>query len=124
MSLNYPRGAVSLSLTASEGVSEFLPDPGSGSPFLAGTDLVSESNTAVIGIHWRALRNLRIRLDARLEDRTFTTIGNESILSLHPEIEYGIGAWRFSAGYTRYERTNGTTLADDTVLLRISRRFY
>lgn len=121
-SLSHPRGGVSLSLSTSEGVSDFLPDPGSGSPFLPGTDLVNERDVASAGLHWRILRRLRARVQARVERRRFTTIGREDILSLHPEIEYRLGSWSLTAGYSRYERENATTFENATWLLRVTRR--
>lgn len=123
-SLAYQDGGVSLTLSTAEGTSDFLPDPTASSPFLPGTDLVSRADVAAASGHWRILKNLRFRMQARLENRDFTTIGRENILSYHPRIEYDFHTWQFSAGYSHYERRNGTEFTDDTLMLKISKRFF
>lgn len=123
-SLTHPLGGVTLSLSSSRGVSDFLPDPASVSPFLPGTDLVSEARIASIGGHWRPLPPLRVLFQARSESRDFTTIGHESIFSMHPEVQYTFNDWTFSAGYARYDRRNQTTFESSTWLLRATRRFF
>jgi hypothetical protein len=123
-SLNHPLGGVSLTLSSRNGVSDFFPDPSSSSPFLPGTDLVSKSDVVVAGTHWRLWRSLRLHMQLRFEDRQFTTIGKEQILSYHPRVDYDIHSWRFSAGYSHYERMNGTEFSDDTWLVKVTRRFF
>lgn len=123
-SLNHPAGGFNASYRSSEGISEFFPDPTSGSIFLQGTDLVSESQRASLGAHWRLSPYLRMRLSALLDDREFTTIGKERILSYHPEIQYDRSTWRIAAGFSHYERTDSIDFLDDTWRLRITKLFY
>ena len=122
--LTHPVGGVTLSLSSSRGVSDFLPDPGSVSPFLPGTDLVSEAKIASIAGHWRPLPALRVLFQARNESRYFTTIGHEHIFSMHPQVQYTFNDWTFSAGYARYDRQNQTTFGSSTWLLKATRRFF
>ncbi len=122
--LTHPAGGVTLSLSSSRGVSDFLPDPGSVSPFLPGTDLVTEAKIASVGGHWRPLPALRVLFQARNESRDFTTIGHESIFSMHPEVQYTYNDWIFSAGYSKYERDNQTAFGSSTWLLKATRRFF
>jgi len=123
-SLNHPLGGISLTLASREGVSDFLPDPSSGSPFLPGTDLVSEADIVSLGTHWRLWRTLRFHFQGRMENRDFTTIGKEDILSYHPRIDYDFHAWGLSVSFSHYERRNTTEFTDDTWLVRVTRRFF
>jgi len=123
-SLSEGRGSVSMTLLTRRGISEFIPDPAAGGPFLPGTDLVSAVDALTAGAHWRFLRRLSLRVRARYEDRAFTSIGQETILSYHPELEWRPGVWRFVVGVNHYARHNGTSFEQDTFLLRASRRFF
>ncbi|MFQ5717973.1 MAG: hypothetical protein ACE5IK_00350 [Acidobacteriota bacterium] len=123
-SLSHPRGGFNLTLSTRDGVSDFLPDPASSSVFVQGTDLVSEADVGTFGAHWRLWRGLRLTAQARIEDRTFTTIGDEKVLSYRPEIDYVWGDWTFSAGLSHYERRNETAFTDDTLIIRVTRRFF
>jgi hypothetical protein len=122
--LSEGRGSVSMTVWTRRGISEFIPDPAAGGPFLPGTDLVSAADALTAGAHWRFLRRLSLRVQARYEDRLFSTIGQETILSYHPELEWSPGVWRFVVGVTHYARNNGTSFEQDTLLLRASRRFF
>ena len=93
-------------------------------PFLPGTDLVTEAKIASVGGHWRPLPALRVLFQARNESRDFTTIGHESIFSMHPEVQYTYNDWIFSAGYSKYERDNQTAFGSSTWLLKATRRFF
>ena len=123
-SLSHPRGGFSVALSTREGISDFFPDPASSSAFVEGTDLVSKSDVGTFGAHWRLWRGLRLRAQARFEDRTFTTIGDERIVSYRPEIDYLWNDWTFSLGLSHYERQNGAEFGDDTVIIRVTRRFF
>lgn len=123
-SLSEGRGSVSMTVFSRRGISEFTPDPAAGGPFLPGNDLVSAVDALTAGAHWRFRRRLSLRVRARYEDRAFTSIGQETILSYHPELEWRPGVWRFVVGVTHYARHNGTSFEQDTFLLRASRRFF
>jgi hypothetical protein len=123
-SVNAASGGASLGLARSRGTSDFIPDPSSGSPFTPGTDLVNKANVATLGGYWRLPRRVQLRVQARYEDRDFTSIGEERIVSYHPEIEWIPGVWRLSLGLTHYERSNQTTFKQDTLLVRISRLIF
>ncbi len=123
-SLSHPLGGFSLALSSTDGISNFFPDPTSNSPLLPGSDLVNDSEVALVGAHWRFWRSFRVHMQLRYENRFFTTIGKEEILSYHPRLDYDLHSWRFSAGYSHYERTNGTELLDDTWIVKVTRRFF
>jgi hypothetical protein len=123
-SVNAGSGGASVGLARSRGISDFIPDPSSGSPFTSGTDLVNKANVATLGGYWRFPWRLQFRMQARYEDRDFSSIGKERIMSYHPEIEWTPGVWRLSLGLTHYERNNQTTFKQDTLLVRISRLFF
>ncbi|MDQ7007245.1 MAG: hypothetical protein Q9Q40_08430 [Acidobacteriota bacterium] len=122
-SLSGHRGGLTVTYSQRDGVSDFIPDPAGGSPFLPGNDLVNRADVLVVGGHCRLRSRLSLRLQARVEDRTFSSIGDERIVSWHPEVEWSYAVWRFSAGYAHYSRDNSTSFSDDTWLIRISRRF-
>jgi hypothetical protein len=122
--LSEGRGSVSMTVWTREGISEFIPDPSAGGPFVPGTDLVSAADAFTVGAHWRFRRRLSFRVRARYEDRVFSSIGEETILSYHPELEWSPGVWRFVAGVTHYGRDNSTSFEQNTFLLRASRRFF
>jgi len=109
---------------STDGVSDFFPQPGSGSIFLPGTDLVSRSNYYSIGAHWRLTPYLRAQMSALLDDRDFTSIGRERVVSYHPEIQYDRRTWRVAAGLSHYERTDGFEIVDDTWRLKITKLFF
>jgi len=122
-SLVHWRGGFSVSLATHEGISEFLPDPTDSSPFIEETDLVNQANIGSLEAHWRFWRNLRARLHARLEDRHFTSTGDERIISYRPQIDYTWTEWTFSAALSHYERSNHPDFRDDTLLMKVTRRF-
>ena len=122
--LSQGRGSVSITASTREGISDFIPDPSASGPFLPGTDLVNSADILTAGAHWRFLRRLSLRLQARYEDREFTSIGKETILSYHPELNWSPGVWRLIFGVTHYERDNSTSFEQDTLLLKASRRFF
>lgn len=123
-SYNTARGGATFGVERTEGISDFFPDPAAGSPFLPGTDLVNRSRAVNIGFYWRLPRNLRLRAQARREARWFTSIGEEDIVFYRPEVEWTVGAWALSLGLTHYARDNDTNFAQDTLLLKIQRRFF
>jgi len=122
--ISHPRGSMTLSAASIEGISDFIPDPAAGGPFVPGPDLVNRSDVASIGANWRGTTRLTIRLQGRLADREFTSIGQERILSYHPELEWRFGAWRLAGGLTHYERDNGTFFKQDTFLMRATRTVF
>ena len=122
--LGQDRGGFTLTAAKRDGISEFIPDPGGGGPLLPGTDLTSAANIVTAGLHWRFRHRVTLRAQVRYEDREFTTIGRETILSYHPQVEWSPGAWRFLLGVTHYERDNTTAFRQDTFLIKASRRFF
>ncbi len=121
---DHPDGGVTLTVSTQEGISDFIPDPGSGSPFIPGIDLVSRADVATAGMHWRLPARLRIRVQARYEDREFTSIGSESIRYYHPELEWSHQVWRIALGLSHYERDNSTSFKRDALTFRVSRRMF
>lgn len=122
--ISHPRGSLTLSAVSIEGISEFIPDPAAGNPFVAGPDLVNRSDIASIGFSWRGPARLVVRFQGRLIDRQFTSIGDEFVVSYHPEVEWRFAAWRIAAGVTHYERDNSTFFEQDTFLLRLTRTVF
>ena len=123
-SLSSPSGGVSVGASARDGISEFIPDPASGSPFTPGSDLVNRARIAFAGGYWRFMRHLQARIQARFENREFTSIGRETVLSYHPEVEWSWAVWRISLTVSHYERNNHTSFSQDTVLLKVSRLLF
>jgi len=124
LNLDHRVAGFSARYRSSRGVSDFFPQPGSGSIFLPGTDLVSRSDYFSLGAHWRVTPHLKAQMTVLLDDREFTTIGKERILSYHPEIQYDYRTWRISAGLSHFERTDGFDFADDTWRLRVTKLFF
>ena len=122
--LDHDHGGVSVMMATGNGISDYIPDPSGIGVFLPGTDLVQRFDSFTLGAHWKLRRSLRLRIRARLEEREFTSIGHERIVSYHPEVEWRPGAWRFTFGISNYQRDNGTAFQQDTVQLRASRRFF
>jgi hypothetical protein len=123
-SLAAPRGSVSLSVSTRDGVSDFIPDPSSSTPFTPGADLVNHADIATLGTIWKLPRGLQVRAQARLENREYTSIGKERVVTYRPELEWNYRVWTFSLGLTHYERDNSTTFEQNTLLARVSRRFF
>jgi len=123
VNLEHRVAGVSARYRSTHGVSDFFPEPGSGSIFLPGTDLVSRSDYFSLGAHWRIKPYLKARVTALLDDRDFTTIGKERILSYLWELQYDRRTWYISAGLSHFERTDGFDYIDDTWRLRITKRF-
>jgi hypothetical protein len=122
--MDHDRGGISLMLATGDGISDYIPDPSGVGVFLPGTDLVQQFDSATVGVHWSFGRTLRLRMRARLEEREFTSIGHERIVSYHPEVEWRPGAWRFTFGISNYQRDNGTAFEQNTVQFRASRKFF
>lgn len=117
-------GGVSVTLATSDGITDFTPDPAGGSIFIPETDLVTRVDSATIGARWRLPYRLGLRLQARLEDRDFSTVGKERIVSYSPQLEWAYRVWTFGLRFSHYERTNGTVFSDDTWVIKVSRRIY
>jgi hypothetical protein len=123
-SLSHPVGGFSLSYNVTDGVSEFVPDPASLSPFVAGTDLVTESVTGGLTAFWRPTNYLRLQARASHERREFSTIGREEYLSYGAEIHYDRSTWTVSSSLSHYRRDNDLEYLADTWMLRIGKRFF
>lgn len=122
--LNGQRMALTLTLASTDGVSDFIPDPGQGSPFTPGPDLVNASDSAIVGLRWRLASRLRLRLEGRYERRHFSSIGLERIVTFHPQLDWVFRVWTVSLGYSHYQRDNTTRFADDTLLFRVGRKLF
>jgi hypothetical protein len=122
--LSGDRGSVSLTVSQRDGISEFVPDPGGGSPGTPGPDLVRKADIVTGGAHVRFGRRVSFRVQVRYEDREYSSIGKESVLSYNPEVEWRPGAWRITIGVNHYERTNGLIFDQDTIRLKLGRRFF
>ncbi|UCF66103.1 MAG: hypothetical protein JSV80_09870, partial [Acidobacteriota bacterium] len=122
-SLTAPSGGVSVTLSTSDGITDFLPDPGAGGPFLPGPDLVNKADVASLALQWRLPHRLRLQMQGRLEQREFSSIGEEEIISYYPRLDWSYRLWTMSIGFSHYERNNDTTFSDDTWLIKISRKF-
>ncbi len=123
-SLNHPVAGVTVAYKSTDGVSDFFPDPGSGSIFRPGTDLVSKMDLASLGAYWRVTPHLRVQASGLLDDREFTATGKERIVSYHADLQYDRRTWRISAGLSHYERADGIDYLDDTWRLRVTKLFY
>jgi hypothetical protein len=123
-SLSHPLAGVTVAYRSTEGVSDFFPDPGGVSIFRPGTDLVSKMDLASLSAYWRVTPHLRVRASGVLDDREFTTTGEEQILSYHAEMQYDRRTWRIAAGLSHYERADGFEYLDDTWRLRVTKLFY
>jgi hypothetical protein len=123
-SFTHPAGGFSLSYSVTDGISEFVPDPASSSPFVTGTDLVNESELGSLAAFWRPTRFLQVRAQASRERRVFTTIGKDDYLSYRAEIHYDRSTWTVSSSLSHYQRENDLEFATDTWSLRIGKRFF
>jgi hypothetical protein len=123
-SLGGAHGGATFGGSQRKGISQFIPDPAAGSPFLPGSDLVQRSRSVFAGAYWKFLRRLDVRAEVRLDDREFTTLGKERVFSYHPEVGWNWGVWRSSFVLSHYERSNHVRFSQDTMLVKLTRVFF